>query len=529
MSAPNSQAESTTIALEAVCGQLRALQLEFALPSDLGARIDALLADPTSHELLLRRLVSVGRELFAKVAREVLDNEADSMESTDSSVSHSNDEQSEDCDEVEDMDSDDMDVKEHAVSATDQPGSTMTGHAASASASESSDDETPRESETDIDDVLTDKDMIEEILHEYINTHEQRQDERKKIRATGKLPFYLMQEENDWLQQEDFDDGQHDAQDIADELEDERETRREQLEEQLDELLSELEQNAAGKASQLDGAQDTDEASDEQRAKRLRSKVDELPDEALLQTLREAEERTDLKTEEADKMDAAILSLTNATTTFCEVAGLDPSLACLSATESVTELKDLWVAPLVEADRVLKAARAGALGTYLEVIKATNAVKRELSELIHKQPHLKRKWDELEALDEIKAEQQHTECVFDRRAFKGLVSELGFEYKTDLRFDDDAIDALQAAAESYLVSLFSDANLAAIHAKRTLVQSSDIRFAASCMCPPVPTASFPGSRVSFKPPIKPPKPVLVQPRPTLATPSGRLHVSFDGL
>jgi histone H3/H4 len=39
-------------------------------------------------------------------------------------------------------------------------------------------------------------------------------------------------------------------------------------------------------------------------------------------------------------------------------------------------------------------------------------------------------------------------------------------HQTDLRFQSSAVMALQEAAEAYLVSLFEDTNLAAIHAKR---------------------------------------------------------------
>lgn len=40
------------------------------------------------------------------------------------------------------------------------------------------------------------------------------------------------------------------------------------------------------------------------------------------------------------------------------------------------------------------------------------------------------------------------------------------DFKTDLRFQSSAVMALQEASEAYLVSLFEDTNLAAIHAKR---------------------------------------------------------------
>jgi histone H3 len=45
------------------------------------------------------------------------------------------------------------------------------------------------------------------------------------------------------------------------------------------------------------------------------------------------------------------------------------------------------------------------------------------------------------------------------------------DFKNDLRFRADAILALQEAAEAYLVSMFEDGNLCAIHAKRVTVIS----------------------------------------------------------
>jgi len=44
----------------------------------------------------------------------------------------------------------------------------------------------------------------------------------------------------------------------------------------------------------------------------------------------------------------------------------------------------------------------------------------------------------------------------------------------ELRFQSQAVLALQEAAEAYLVSLFEDANLCALHAKRVTIMSKDI-------------------------------------------------------
>ena len=49
--------------------------------------------------------------------------------------------------------------------------------------------------------------------------------------------------------------------------------------------------------------------------------------------------------------------------------------------------------------------------------------------------------------------------------------------KDGLRFQSSAIGALQEASEMYLVSLFEDANLSAIHAKRVTIQPKDMQLA----------------------------------------------------
>lgn len=50
-------------------------------------------------------------------------------------------------------------------------------------------------------------------------------------------------------------------------------------------------------------------------------------------------------------------------------------------------------------------------------------------------------------------------------------------FQTDLRFQSHAVLALQEAAEAYLVGLFEDTNLCAIHAKRVTIMPKDIQLA----------------------------------------------------
>ncbi|KAK3025847.1 hypothetical protein RJ639_041295 [Escallonia herrerae] len=61
--------------------------------------------------------------------------------------------------------------------------------------------------------------------------------------------------------------------------------------------------------------------------------------------------------------------------------------------------------------------------------------------------------------------------------FQRLVREIAQDFKTNLRFQSSVMVALQEAAEAYLVGLFEDTNLYAIHAKRITIMPKDIQLA----------------------------------------------------
>ena len=81
------------------------------------------------------------------------------------------------------------------------------------------------------------------------------------------------------------------------------------------------------------------------------------------------------------------------------------------------------------------------------------------------------------ALREIRKYQRKTELLIRKLPFQRLVREVAQDFKTDLRFQSHAVLALQEAAEAYLVHLFEDSNLCAIHAKRVTILPKDIQLA----------------------------------------------------
>lgn len=81
------------------------------------------------------------------------------------------------------------------------------------------------------------------------------------------------------------------------------------------------------------------------------------------------------------------------------------------------------------------------------------------------------------ALREIRRYQKSTELLVRKLPFQRLVREIAQEFKPDLRFQSTAVLALQEATEAYLVGLFEDTNLCAIHAKRVTIMPRDMQLA----------------------------------------------------
>ena len=81
------------------------------------------------------------------------------------------------------------------------------------------------------------------------------------------------------------------------------------------------------------------------------------------------------------------------------------------------------------------------------------------------------------ALQDIRHFQKTSALLIRKLPFQRLVREIAQDFKTDLRFQSAAILCLQEAAEAYLVRLFDDANLCAIHARRVTIMPKDIQLA----------------------------------------------------
>ena len=81
------------------------------------------------------------------------------------------------------------------------------------------------------------------------------------------------------------------------------------------------------------------------------------------------------------------------------------------------------------------------------------------------------------ALKEIRHYQKFTGFLIRNLPFKRLVREIAVKVAQEMWFQSSALLVLQEAAEEYLMGLFEDTNLCAIHARWVTIMPKDIQLA----------------------------------------------------
>lgn len=81
------------------------------------------------------------------------------------------------------------------------------------------------------------------------------------------------------------------------------------------------------------------------------------------------------------------------------------------------------------------------------------------------------------ALMNIRKAQKEDCLYFPKAAFSRLVRKISSDFVTNLRFSQESLDLIQIVFENYLITLFENANLCAIHARRQTVWPKDIQLA----------------------------------------------------
>eukprot|EP00878_Enallax_costatus_P004753 GHUV01005003.1.p2 GENE.GHUV01005003.1~~GHUV01005003.1.p2 ORF type:complete len:155 (+),score=38.40 GHUV01005003.1:295-759(+) len=95
------------------------------------------------------------------------------------------------------------------------------------------------------------------------------------------------------------------------------------------------------------------------------------------------------------------------------------------------------------------------------------------------------------ALQEIRKYQKSTDLLIRKLPFARVVREIGNQVAPEpFRWTAEALLALQEATEDFMVHLFEDCNLCAIHAKRVTIMPKDLQLARRIRGPVYGVASF---------------------------------------
>jgi histone H3 len=85
------------------------------------------------------------------------------------------------------------------------------------------------------------------------------------------------------------------------------------------------------------------------------------------------------------------------------------------------------------------------------------------------------------ALREIQKVKKNTDLLIRKAPFQRLVHEIALKFgKSNLRMQSTVVLALQEAAENFMVDVFSNTNLCAMHSKRVTIMKKDM-FLACCI------------------------------------------------
>jgi histone H3 len=115
-------------------------------------------------------------------------------------------------------------------------------------------------------------------------------------------------------------------------------------------------------------------------------------------------------------------------------------------------------------------------------VPRTNVVKRSLAAIKAGTARKPRRYRPgTVALREIRRFQKSSELLIRKAPFARLIreiaEELGAKENKVYRFQSTAVLALQEASEAYMIGLFEDTNLCAIHARRVTIMPKDIQLA----------------------------------------------------
>ena len=134
--------------------------------------------------------------------------------------------------------------------------------------------------------------------------------------------------------------------------------------------------------------------------------------------------------------------------------------------------------------KAMKRPNVGGKSMPPQAAAALAAIRSNVGKKMAAGPAKKKRWKPgTVALREIRRYQKSTDLLIRKLPFQRLLKEIandifsGSKFPEGIKWQSAATAAAQEAAEAYLVQLFEDTNLNAIHAKRITIQCKDMQLA----------------------------------------------------
>ena len=155
------------------------------------------------------------------------------------------------------------------------------------------------------------------------------------------------------------------------------------------------------------------------------------------------------------------------------LGGLQYQGPCLRASQRYPPI-DRTLVPLrvAKARKFKPDGRIGIMDWTEEQVRDCHNARMEGRQVLHWRYH-----PGMMALKEIRHYQKFTGFLIKKLPFQRLVREIAVEVAQEMRFKSSVLLALQEAAKAYLMGLFEDTNLCAIHARCVTIMPKDIMLA----------------------------------------------------
>jgi histone H2A len=145
---------------------------------------------------------------------------------------------------------------------------------------------------------------------------------------------------------------------------------------------------------------------------------------------------------------------------------------CKEETKKLEKLSKKEI--LLKCEKILKSLKMEFDDGELVTNKMIELFIKEMIDL-HQNKNITLQQADILALKEIRHEQKSTDLIINKDLFELLVKEIIYDFNNNMNVSQEALEAIQIAAEEYIINNFEGSNIEAIHRQSTTILLKDIQ------------------------------------------------------